>query len=41
LNNDRGGKYEAMNSFYKESGIRHLYTMPYKPKQNGIVKEET
>jgi hypothetical protein len=36
LNNDRGGEYEAMDSFCKASGIRHLYTMPYKPQQNGI-----
>jgi hypothetical protein len=37
LNNDRGGEYEAIDSFCKESGIRHLYTMPYKPQQNGIA----
>ena len=23
--------------FCKESGIRHLYIMPYKPQQNGIA----
>ena len=38
MNNDRGGEYEAMDSFCKESGIRDLYTMPYKPQQNGIVE---
>jgi hypothetical protein len=38
LNNDRGGEYEAIDSFCKESGIRHLYTMPYKPQQNGIAE---
>ena len=38
LNNDRGGKYEAMDSFCKDSRIRHLYTMSYKPQQNGIAK---
>jgi IS30 family transposase len=31
LNNDRGGEYEAMDNLCKENGIKHLYTMPYKP----------
>jgi transposase InsO family protein len=38
LNNDRRGEYEAIGSFYKENGIRHLFTMPYKSQQNGIVE---
>jgi hypothetical protein len=38
LNNDRGGEYEAMDFVHKENGIRHLFTMPYKPQQNGIVE---
>jgi hypothetical protein len=38
LNNDRGGEYEAMKFFCKENGIRHLFTMPYKPQQNGIAE---
>ena len=38
LNNDRGGEHEAMDNFCKENGIRHLFTMPYKPQQNGITK---
>jgi transposase InsO family protein len=38
LNNDRGGEYEAVDSFCKESGIRHLHTMPYKPQQNVIAE---
>ena len=29
-----------MDSFYKENGIRHLFTMPYKPQQNGIKKKK-
>jgi transposase InsO family protein len=33
-----GGEYKAMDHFCKENGIKHLYTMPYKPQQNGIVK---
>jgi hypothetical protein len=31
LKNDMGGEYEAFDQFYKEMGIRHIYTMPYKP----------
>jgi hypothetical protein len=31
LNNDREGEYEAMDNLCKENGIKHLYTMPYKP----------
>ena len=38
LNNDRGGEYEAMDFLCKKNGIRHLFTMPYKPQQNGIAK---
>uniref|UniRef100_A0A2N9EP82 Integrase catalytic domain-containing protein n=1 Tax=Fagus sylvatica TaxID=28930 RepID=A0A2N9EP82_FAGSY len=38
LNNDRGGEYEAFDLFCKEMGIRHIYTMPYKPQQNRIVE---
>ena len=38
LNNDRGGEYEAFDQFCKEMGIRHIYTMPYKPQQNGIAE---
>ena len=38
LNNDKGGEYEAMDSFCKESGRKHLYTMPYKPQPNGIAE---
>jgi transposase InsO family protein len=38
LNNDRGGEYEAMDNFCKENGIRHFFTMPYKPQQNGIAE---
>ena len=41
LNNDRGGEYETFDQFCKEMGIRHIYTMPYNPQQNGIAKEET
>jgi hypothetical protein len=37
LNNDREGKYKAIDNFCKENGIRHLFTMPYKPQQNGIA----
>jgi IS30 family transposase len=36
LNNDRGSEYEAIEFFCKKNGIRHLFTMPYKPQQNGI-----
>ena len=38
INNDRGGEYEVFDEFYKGEGIRHIYTMPYKPQQNGIAK---
>jgi hypothetical protein len=38
LNNDRGGEYEAFDQFCKEMGIRHIYTMPYKPQQNRIAE---
>ena len=38
LNNDRGGEYKAFDQFCKEMGIRHIYTMPYKPQQNGIAE---
>ena len=33
-----GGEYEAFDQFCKEMGIRHIYTMPYKPQQNGIAE---
>jgi transposase InsO family protein len=32
------GEYEAIDHFCKENGIKHLYTMPYKPQQNGITE---
>ena len=38
LNNDRSGEYEAFDQFCKEMEIRHIYTMPYKPQQNGIAE---
>uniref|UniRef100_A0A2N9GSY4 CCHC-type domain-containing protein n=1 Tax=Fagus sylvatica TaxID=28930 RepID=A0A2N9GSY4_FAGSY len=38
LKNDMGGEYEAFDQFCKEMGIRHIYTMPYKPQQNGIAE---
>ena len=38
INNDRGGEYEVFDEFYKGEGIRHIYTMPYKPQQNGIAE---
>ena len=40
LNNDRGGEYEAFDQFCKEMAIRHIYTMPYKPQQNGIAERK-
>ncbi|KAM2213096.1 hypothetical protein ACFX1S_023316 [Malus domestica] len=38
LNSDRGGEFEAFDDFCKENGIRHNYTMPYTPQQNGIAE---
>ena len=38
INNDRGGEFEVFDEFCKGEGIRHIYTMPYKPLQNGIVE---
>ena len=38
MNNDRGGEYEAMDSFCKDNGIKHLFTMPYTPQQNGVAE---
>ena len=38
MNNDRGGKYEAMDFFYKDNGIKNLFTMPYTPQQNGVAE---
>jgi transposase InsO family protein len=33
-----GEEYEAMDNFCKENGIKHWYTTPYQPQQNGIAK---
>ena len=41
INNDRGGEYEVFDEFYKGEGIRHIYTMPYKPQENGIVERRS
>ena len=38
LNSDRGGEFETLDNFCKLNGIRHIYTMPYKPQQNGIAE---
>ena len=38
LNNDKSGEYKVFDQFCKEMGIRHIYTMPYKPQQNGIAE---
>ena len=38
INNDRGGEYEVFDKFCKGEGIRNIYTMPYKPQQNGIAE---
>jgi transposase InsO family protein len=40
LSNDRGCEYEAMEFFCKENGILHLFTMSYKPQQNGIAERQ-
>lgn len=36
--NSNGGEYEAIDDFYKQSRIKHIYTMPYTSQQNGIAK---
>ena len=38
INNDRGGEYDAFDGFCRGEGIWHIYTMPYKPQENGIAK---
>ena len=40
INNDRCGEYETFDEFCKGEGIRHIYTMLYKPQQNGIAKRQ-
>lgn len=39
LNSDRGSEFEVLDNFCKENSILHIYTMPYKPQQNGIAKK--
>ena len=36
-----GGEYEVFNELCKGEGIRHIYTMPYKPQENGIVERRS
>lgn len=35
---DKGGEFEVLDNFYKINGVRHIYTMTYKPQQNDIVE---
>lgn len=39
--NSNGGEYEAIDDFYKQSRIKHIYTMPYTSQQNGIAKRRS
>ena len=40
INNDRCGEYETFDELCKGEGIRHIYTMLYKPQENGIVERQ-
>ena len=40
LRSDNGGEFtlDKFNEYYKESGIKRELTIPYNPKQNGVVE---
>ena len=40
LRNDNGGEFKSDEfvKFFRERGIRHQYTAPYSPQQNGIAE---
>ena len=40
INNDRCGEYETFDELCKGEGIRHIYTMLYKPQENHIVERQ-
>lgn len=41
LNSDRRCEFEVLDYFYKENGIKLIYTMPYKSQQNSITKRRS
>ena len=45
INNDKGGEYDAFDEFCGGGegveGIWHIYTMPHKPQENGIVERRS